>query len=360
MTSGTVTRAGRGPGGGAAEALPRRTLRTRPVSLRLGGLLAALVLLLLLVGASIAFGSKAIPLGDVLPALLHPSTSDSDLVITGLRVPRTVLGLLVGAALGVAGALIQAFTRNPLADPGILGVNAGSALAVTIGIAFLGMTSITQYLWLALAGAVLTTVLVSAIGRLGRSGATPLRMTLAGVGVAAVFGGIGSGIVLARPTAFQSMLGWSAGSLTGPPLSTSALIAPFVVVGLLLAAATTHDLNALALGDDLAASLGGRAALTRTLAVIAVTLLAGAATAAAGPIGFVGLMIPHVARWITGPDQRWIFAYTLVLGPCLLLASDVLGRLVAQPAELPVGIVTAFVGAPVLILLVRRSKASAL
>lgn len=334
--------------------------RARSLPVRLGGLVLAIAVLTLLLAASIAFGAKPIPLGDIVPALTHPSTADADLVITGLRVPRTVLGLLAGASLGVAGALIQAFTRNPLADPGILGVNAGAALAVTIGIAYLGMTSVSQYVWLAVAGAVVATTVVATVGRLGRAGASPVRMTLAGVGVAAVLGGVGSAIVLAQPQAFQSALAWQTGSLVGPPLAASAVIAPFVLVGLVLAAAVARDLNALALGDDLAAALGGRAALTRTLAVIAVTLLAGAATAAAGPIAFVGLMIPHVARWIVGPDQRWIIAYSVVLGPALLLAADVLGRVVAQPAELPVGIVTAFVGAPVLILLVRRSKATGL
>ncbi|HEY0248618.1 MAG TPA: iron chelate uptake ABC transporter family permease subunit [Gryllotalpicola sp.] len=332
----------------------------RSTSFRLTGWVASLVLLALLVLASLAFGSKVIPADQVIGALLHPGHSNNDLVITGLRIPRTVLGLLVGAALGVSGALIQAFTRNPLADPGILGVNAGSALAVSFGIAFLGMTSIDQYLWFALGGAVIATVLVYLIGALGRGGATPIRMTLAGVGVAAVFGGVTSAVTLARPLTFRNMLGWSAGSLTGPPLSTSAIVAPFIAAGLIMALVITRDLNALALGDDLAASLGSRATVTRTVAIVAVTLLSGAATAAAGPIGFVGLMIPHVARWITGPDQRWIFAYTLTLGPCLLLASDVLGRIVMRPAELPVGIVTAFVGAPVLILLARRTKASGL
>lgn len=347
----------------AAAALADDALIARPkraVGWKLLGLIAALAVLALLVMASIAFGSKVIPFGEVAKALLHPGSTDTDLVITGLRVPRTVLGLLVGAALGVAGALIQAFTRNPLADPGILGVNAGSALAVTVGVAFFGMTTISQYLWLAFGGAVLATVFVYLIGGMSRGGATPVRMTLAGVGVAAVFGGITSGLALTDPDTFQSMLSWSAGSLTGPPLSASAIIAPFVVAGLLLAAAIGRDLNALALGDELAASLGSRAVRTRVISIVAVTLLTGAATAAAGPIGFVGLMIPHVARWIVGPDQRWIFAYTVVLGPCLLLASDVLGRVVMRPAELPVGIVTAFVGAPVLIVLARRTKASGL
>ena len=329
-------------------------------SRRLAGLVLALALLALLLVASIAIGSKEIPVRDIWPALMHPDADDASLVVSGLRVPRTVLGLLVGAALGVAGALIQAFTRNPLADPGILGVNAGSALAVGIGIVVLGVHGIGQLLWLALAGAIVATVLVYFVGTFGRGGATPVRMTLAGVGVGAVFAGITSALALANPQRFQEMLGWSAGALVGPGLGTSEIIAPLVLAGIVIALAISRDLNALGLGDDLAASLGSRAFATRGLAIVAVTLLAGAATAAAGPIGFVGLMVPHVARWITGPDQRWIIAYSALLGPCLILAADVLGRIAMRPAELPVGIVTAFVGAPILILLARRSKASAL
>lgn len=334
--------------------------RVRSLPWRLGWLLVAVAVLVLLLGASIAIGAKAIPLDHVVPALLNPGRSDDDLVITGLRVPRTLLGVLAGAALGVAGGIIQAFTRNPLADPGILGVNAGAALAVTVGVAVLGMRDIGQYLWLALLGAVLATVVVSLIGMSAREGATALRMTLAGIGVAAVLGGITSAIQLANPTAFQRMLGWSAGSLVAQPVQAAAVVAPVIVLGLVVAAVATRGLNALALGDELAASLGSRAAVTRTLAVVAVTLLAGAATAAVGPIAFVGLMIPHVARAIVGPDQRWILAYSVVLGPVLLLGADILGRVVMSPAELPVGLVTAFVGAPVLIALVRRSRTVAL
>ncbi len=339
----------------AAGAAKSRQL-ARSASGRLAGWLASLLVVALLSLASIAIGSQTLPLHEVLHAVLYGGHSDADLIVTGLRIPRTVLGLLVGAALGVAGALIQAFTRNPLADPGILGVNAGASLLVVVGIAFLGISSVSQYLWLAFGGAIITTVGVYAIGAGGRGGATAVRMTLAGVGVGAVLAGITSMITLSQPDVFESSLSWSAGALGGLPLSTSWTVAPFIGAGLLMAAAITRDLNALALGDDLAASLGSRAALTRVVAVIAVTLLAGAATAAAGPIGFVGLMIPRLARWIAGPDQRWIFAYSLTLGPCLLLSSDVVGRIVMEPTELPVGLVTAFVGAPVLIFLARRVR----
>lgn len=338
----------------APDAAPRP--HTHTARGRLGAWLGSLAGLALLCLASVAIGTETLSLHTVYDALVHGGHSNADLIVRDLRVPRTVLGLLVGAGLGVAGALIQALTRNPLADPGILGVNAGAALAVTAGIAYLGLSSIHQYLWLALGGAVVTTVFVYAIGTGGRGGPNPARLVLAGVGIAAVLSGITSMIALSQQSAFEGSLNWSAGSLAGRPLADSVAVLPFIVAGLVLAAAISRDLNAVALGDDLAAALGSRAALVRVVAVVAITLLAGAATAAAGPIAFVGLMIPRVARWITGPDQRWIFAFSLTLGPCLLLGSDVIGRVVMSPAELPVGVVTAFVGAPVLIFLARRLR----
>ncbi|RLP77946.1 Fe(3+)-siderophore ABC transporter permease [Mycetocola tolaasinivorans] len=341
-----------------ARSVPHPHAR-RP-SWRIGWLILTFAALVVLAALSIAIGAKSIPLGHILPALIDPSSVDDSAIISGLRVPRTVLGLLAGAALGVAGGVIQAFTRNPLADPGILGVNAGAALAVTVGVAYLGMREIGQYLWLALAGAIIATLVVWMIGASAREGATALRMTLAGVGVAAVLGGLSSAIQLGHPSTFQKMMGWGSGSLLTQPLSAAAIVAPVLLAGIIVAIIATRGLNALALGDDLATSLGNRATLTRTLAILAVTLLAGTATALVGPIAFVGLMIPHVARSIVGPSQGWILAYSLVLGPCLLLAADVAGRLIMQPAELPVGLVTAFVGAPVLILLVRRSRVAGL
>ncbi|MBQ7805398.1 iron chelate uptake ABC transporter family permease subunit, partial [Rhodococcus sp. (in: high G+C Gram-positive bacteria)] len=267
---------------------------------------------------------------------------------------------IVGMALGVAGGLIQAMTRNPLADPGILGVNAGAGFAMVVAVAVFGLTSIWSYIWFAFLGAVIATAIVYTLGSIGRGGATPIRLTLAGVAIGSVLGGISSGITLLNPTAFDQMRQWNAGSLSGRSLEIVLAVAPFILIGLFLALALARQLNAVALGDDLARSLGANITRTRILGVIAVTLLCGAATAAAGPIGFVGLMVPHVARWFVGPDQRWILPYTLVCSPILLLFSDVVGRIVLRPGELQVGIVTAFIGAPVLIMLVRRSKVSGL
>lgn len=329
-------------------------------SRRMLGWFVGLALLALTCLLSLAIGAKDIPFGTVWDALWSSDNVGDHIIVRDLRIPRTILGLLVGVALGVGGALIQAMTRNPLADPGILGVNAGAAFAVALAVGVLGFTGIWAYIWFAFAGAIVVTVLVYALGSVGRGGATPIRLTLAGVAIGAVLTGVTTGLILLDPRAFDQMRYWNAGSIAGRGLEVSGAIAPFVIVGLVLAFVIARPLNAVAMGDDLARSLGANVNRTRVIGVIAVTLLCGAATAAAGPIGFVGLMVPHVARWIVGPDQRWIMAYTVVGAPILLLLSDVIGRVIIRPGEMQVGIVTAFVGAPVLIFLVRRGKASGL
>lgn len=289
------------------------------------GALATCILL------SFTIGSQQLSIEQIVAAL-QGADSEAWTIIRDLRGSRTALGILVGAALGIAGALMQAFTRNPLADPGILGVNAGAAFAVAAGAAAFGITTLSG----------------------------PLRITLAGVAIGAFLSGITSGITLLLPEVFDRMRGWNAGSIAGTPSAQIGWVLPFLLVGFVLAFAVARPLNAVALGDDLAVSLGSRIVRTRVLAIIAATLLCAAATAVAGPIGFVGLMVPHAVRWFTGPDQRWIFAGSLIAAPVLVLASDIVGRVVLRSGELPVGIVTAFVGAPVLIMLVRRRGASAL
>lgn len=328
------------------------------------GLLVAVAALVVICALSIVVGSKDVALGDILDVLFAGRQSDvastTAQVVLDLRIPRTIAGLVVGISLGVAGALIQALTRNPLADPGILGVNAGAAFFVTLGIGVFGVASVSGYIWFALAGALVTTVGVTLIGAAGRGGADPARLTLAGVAVGAVLTGITTALMLLDPISFNAMRNWNAGSLVERGLDVVLPVLPFLLLGLVIAVFAAWPLNAIALGDDLAVSLGARIVRTRILVVLAVTLLAGGATAIAGPIVFVGLMVPHVARWITGPDQRWIMAYTVVLAPVLLLAADILGRVLLRPGEIPVGIVTAFLGAPILIALVRRGRVSSL
>ena len=326
---------------------------------RTTGLVVAVAALVLTALVSVMVGSKALLPADILQAITAPSGSETDRIVLELRLPRTLAALVVGAALGVSGALIQAFTRNPLGDPGILGVNAGASLGVACGVALFGARVPVQHLGFAFVGALLATVVVLFIGAVGRS-ADPVRLTLAGVAVAAVLSGITTAMTLLDPGTFNQMRGWAAGTFVERDLDVILPAVPFVAVGLLVALLCARSLNALGLGDDLASALGTRVGSTRVLAVVAITLLAGAATAVAGPIGFVGLMVPHVARWIVGPDQRWIIPYSMVLAPVVLLVSDVIGRVLLWPGEVPVGVVTAFVGAPVLIWLVRRRKASGL
>lgn len=326
-------------------------------TLGLGAALGCLVVLFLL---SVAVGAKNIPLAEVLDALLDNTGRGDAYVVWDLRVSRTVVGLTVGIALGVAGALIQALTRNPLADPGVLGVNAGAAFFVALGVAVFGVSTIRGYLWFAFAGALVVTVVVYLIGSAGRGGADPVQLTLAGVALDAVLSGVVTAMVLLDPLAFDRMRNWNAGSVVGRGWDVLLPVLPFLLLGVALALLAAPALNAIALGDDLARSLGAHVVRTRVVVIVAVTLLAGGATALAGPLVFVGLMVPHVARWIVGPDQRWILAYTVVLAPSLVLAADIAGRIVIRPAEFPVGIVVAFVGAPALVLLVRRGRASGL
>ncbi|MFC5030663.1 iron chelate uptake ABC transporter family permease subunit [Streptomyces sp. SID13666] len=327
---------------------------------RAGWLLACVALLAVACLLSIAVGTRTIGVHTTWDAFAHYTGTDEQTIVRELRVPRLVLGLLTGVALGVCGALIQAVTRNPLADTQILGVNAGAALFVVFAVGVLGLTSIWSYVWFAFAGVAVAMVAVYALGSIGRGGATPVRLTLAGVALGAVMDGLSAGIRLVRPRAFDYLRFWDVGTLGGRPMSIALAVAPFIGVGLLLALTVARSLNAVAMGDDIARSLGADITRTRVLAVLAVMLLAGASTAAVGPIGFVGLMVPHAVRWLVGPDQRWILAFTVVCAPVLMLSADVIGRLVIRPAELQAGIVTAFVGAPVLIWMVRRSNVSAL
>ncbi|WP_460698165.1 iron chelate uptake ABC transporter family permease subunit [Nocardia thraciensis] len=332
--------------------IPTRTRRWPGLSLAVS-VLAVVCVVSLLVGA------KSIPAQDVWAALWRDDGSVDGLIVTGYRVPRTLLGLLVGVALGIAGCLMQGLTRNPLADPGLLGINAGAAFAITIAVAFLGVSGITSYVWFGFAGAAAVSVVVYRLGTAGRQGADPIRLTLAGVAVTAVLSGLTKGMILLNAKAFDEMRQWDSGSLTDRGYDIISGAAPFIAVGVVAAVIAARSLNAVALGEDLAQALGVRVGRTRLLTAAALTLLCGTATAAVGPIAFVGLAVPHIARWIVGPDQRWIVAYSMLLAPILVLAADVLGRIIIRPDEVPAGLVAAFLGAPALIWLARRPTVSA-
>ncbi len=309
----------------------------------------------------LGIGSHPVPPADVLDALLHYDPTNNDhLLVVASRLPRAVLGVVVGAALGLAGALMQAVTRNPLADPGLLGVNAGAAFAVVLAIAYLGVVDVGGYLPFAFAGAAVAAVGVYALGSAHRSQATPARMALAGAAVAIVIGAMTSAVLMSHQSAFNRFRYWAVGSLQGRGLDVVAVIAPFVLVGVVLALVLARPLNAVALGEDASRSLGVNPVLTRGGSALAVVLLAGAATAAAGPIGFVGLAAPHIVRGVVGPDQRLVLPATLVVAPAFLLTADVLGRWLIAPGELQTGIAAAVLGGPLFVALVRSRRMASL
>ncbi|MEU9086350.1 iron chelate uptake ABC transporter family permease subunit [Streptomyces sp. NPDC048357] len=337
------------------SAAPEQAAVARPRhAVRVAGLLAALALLALIAVVSIAVGAKQMPLDDVWHGLFAYAGTPSDVVVRDLRVPRTLLGLMVGLGLGLSGAVMQALTRNPLAEPGILGVNAGAAAAVVSAISFFGATSIRAFVWWAFLGAAVVSVVVYVLG--GSRSATPVRLALAGTAASAALIGYINAVQLMDSKALDKLRFWTVGSLASANMDTVRQVAPFLIVGALLALSLGRPLNAMAMGDDTARALGAHLTRTRIAAMVAITLLCGAATAACGPIVFIGLMIPHLVRAFTGPDMRWVLAYSAVLSPVLLLGADVVGRVVTRPAELQVGVVTALIGGPVFIYLVRRKR----
>ncbi|HEX2133051.1 MAG TPA: iron chelate uptake ABC transporter family permease subunit [Actinophytocola sp.] len=316
-----------------------------------GVVLAGLVVVSLLVGA------KAIPVSTVVDALVEfdPTVNDH-LFVREERLPRTLLALLVGAGLGLAGTVMQAVARNPLADPGVLGINAGASLFVVMGITLFGVTALTGYVWFAFGGALVATVLVYGVGALGREGATPVKIALSGAAANAAFVSLTTTVLLSDTDAFEQFRLWQVGSLSGRHVDVLIQVAPFLGAGIVLALASGRLLNTLTLGDDIARGLGQNTAVARTVAGVTVVLLCGAATAAAGPIGFVGLAVPPVARMVAGPDHRVVLPCALLFAPILVLAADILGRVIAWPGEVQVGIITAVLGAPVFIALVRRRR----
>ncbi|WP_371672439.1 iron chelate uptake ABC transporter family permease subunit [Streptomyces sp. NBC_00289] len=326
-------------------------------AIRAFGLLVSVAILVLVALASIAIGAKQLSMGEVWHGLFQDSGTYADVVVSE-RVSRTVLGLLAGAALGLSGAVLQALTRNPLADPGLLGINAGASAAVVTAITFFGVTSLSGYVWFAFFGAAAVGALVWFLG--GSRGATPVRLALAGTAISAALYGYLQAVMITDDAALGKMRFWTVGSLSSATDETIVQVLPFLAVGTVLALALARPLNAMAMGDDTAKALGANLNRTRALSMLAATVLSGAATAACGPIVFVGLMVPHVVRSFTGPDLRWILPYATLLSPVLLLGSDVVGRVVARPAELQVGIVTAIIGGPVFIFLVRRRRTAQL
>ncbi|MBE0175175.1 Fe(3+)-siderophore ABC transporter permease [Klebsiella aerogenes] len=312
-----------------------------------------LLLLALAIALSLLIGAKPLPPSVIVDAFSGSCQSADCTIVLDARLPRTLAGLLAGCALGLAGALMQTLTRNPLADPGLLGVNSGASFAIVLGAALLGITSPQEQLLMAFCGAFVASLLVAFTGSQGGGQLSPVRLTLAGVALAAVLEGLSNGIALLNPDVYDQLRFWQAGSLDIRTLQTMKIVLLPVLIATVVTLFLSRALNSLSLGADTATALGSRVARTQLIGLLAITVLCGSATALVGPIAFIGLMMPHMARWLVGADHRWSLPVTLLATPALLLFADVLGRLLV-PGELRVSVVSAFIGAPVLIWLVRR------
>ncbi|MEU9335544.1 iron ABC transporter permease [Streptomyces sp. NPDC048290] len=331
----------------------------RPARVRVLWLLALLVLLAAAMTASLALGSRDVAWADVWSALGGADGTLEEAAVAR-RVPRTLLAVLTGAALAVSGTVMQGVTRNPLADPGILGVTMGASLAVVTAIAYFGLASVSGYIWVAMLGAALTAAFVYAVGSLGRGGPTPLKLALGGAAISAALASLVSAVVLPRTDIADTFRLWQIGGVGGATYAQLGTVLPFLAAGFVICLGSARALNSLALGDDLAAGLGERVRFVRAAAALGAVVLCGAATALAGPIVFVGLVVPHVCRLLAGVDHRWLLPYAAVSGAVLVTVADVVGRLVARPAEIDVGIVTALIGAPFFLHIVRRQKVRSL
>lgn len=321
--------------------------------LLIAGLLIGSFILWLSFIASITWGAADIGFKDIYQALTAFDGSTNHLIIYTIRLPRSLIAMLVGAALAVAGAIMQGLTRNPLAAPDILGVNAGAALAVVVGTFISGSSSLTIYTWYAFAGAAISAIAVYLLGSLGRGGLTPFNLTMAGAALTVFISSITSGILILSQRTLEEIRFWLAGSVAGRDMNLLLQVLPYICIGLILAIALSKQITILSLGEDTARSLGQSTTLIKILAAISIILLAGASVAIVGPIGFVGLIVPHIVRFLVGVDYRWILPYSVILGAAIMLIADLCGRLVLQPSELPVGLVMPLIGAPFFIYLIR-------
>ncbi|MGN5635728.1 FecCD family ABC transporter permease [Streptomyces sp. AC154] len=333
-------------------AAPRRSRRALMTA-------AAVLALLFAVLLSLAVGARSIAPSAVLDALLHGGHSDAAEVIRNMRVPRTLIGLMVGAALALAGTVLQGITRNPIADPGILGISQGASVGVVLAIAYAGIHTLTGYVWFAFAGAAIASVAVYAIASSGRGGATPVKLALGGAAINALLVSVTMAVLTTKASALDEFRFWQVGSIAGRESQVAQQIWPFLLVGTVLVLSVARGLDALALGEDMAKGLGQKIATVRIVGGIGATVLTGVGVAAAGPIAFIGLAVPHIARAIVGSDHRWVLPMAALIGPVMLLVSDVIGRIVFPPSEVPAGVMTALIGVPFLVTLVRRKAVPA-
>ncbi|MFP3991688.1 iron ABC transporter permease [Streptomyces sp. E11-3] len=338
-----------------SPATARRSLVVRRIAWTVAAIAALAVAVLL----SLAVGARPIAPSVVFDALLHGGTSDDAEVVRELRVPRTLIGLMVGAALAVTGTALQGITRNPIADPGILGISQGASVAVVLAIAFTSASTLADYIWYAFVGAAVASVAVYAIASSGRGGATPVKLALGGAAINALLLSVIMAVLTTKASALEEFRFWQVGSIAGRDTEIVGQIWPFLLIGTLLVVSVARGLDALALGDDVAKGLGQNVAVVRIVGGLGATVLTGTAVAAAGPVAFIGLAVPHITRAIVGSDHRWVLPMAALIGPVMLLVSDCIGRIVFPPGEVPAGVMTALIGVPFLVALVRRKAVPA-
>ena len=323
-------------------------------------IILCLALLSIIAMFSVSLGVKRIAFSKVMEVIFGNDLDSIEATIILQRIPRTVFGILAGGALGISGALMQSITRNPIADPSILGVNTGASLFVVAGIAFFNITAAYQYIWLAIIGAGLTAVFVYSVASMGKDGATPLKLALSGSAVSIVLGSLVSTIMLPNNRVMEAFRFWQVGSIGSATWENIALISPFLILGFVISMLISGYLNNLALGDEAATALGTNVVLTRSVGALASVLLCGAATALAGPIGFIGLIIPHIVRLVFGSEMSKMLPLSFIGSGILLLLSDILGRIIGSPGETEVGIVTAVLGVPIFIFAIRKGRVKSL
>ncbi|OXS60884.1 hypothetical protein B1A99_04945 [Cohnella sp. CIP 111063] len=327
---------------------------------KLAGLLAGAVLLAFGFIANIRWGFTSLSWNDTMAALFRYDESSMNQVIVKLtRLPRALIAAAIGASLAVAGVIMQAISRNPLASPSILGINSGAALGVVLGVTALAVQNQSTLVWFAFAGAAVAAATVYGLSALGYEGMTPMRIVLAGAAMSALFMSATQGLLVRNQSSLQDVLFWLAGSIAGRPLELLVDVFPYMAISWLGAWLLSRHLNVLAAGEETAVGVGMRTSLVKIAGGLCVVLLAGSSVAVAGPIGFIGIVVPHVARYLAGLDHRWLIPYSAVLGATLLLLADLAARFVIPPQELPVGVMTAAVGTPFFIYIARRGKVRA-
>ncbi|MEU7135525.1 iron ABC transporter permease [Streptomyces sp. NPDC046261] len=342
-----------------SAAVPISSPGPSPVRRRVGWTAAAVAALLVAVLLSLAVGSRPVAPSQVLHALLHDGSDKATVIVRSMRLPRTLIGVMVGAALAMAGTVMQGITRNPIADPSILGISQGASLGVVLAIAVADLHTLSGYVWFAFVGAAVAGVGVYAVASRGRGGASPVKLALAGAAINALLVSVISGVLTTKASALDEFRFWQVGSIAGRDADIVGQIWPFLLVGAVMVVSVARGLDALALGEDVATGLGQNVALVRVVGGLGAVVLTGVGVAAAGPIVFLGLAVPHIARAIVGNDHRWILPMAALVGPVLLLGADVAGRVIYANSEVPSGVMTALIGLPFLVTLVRRKAVAA-